>query len=155
MSVVQDPSNEHPKKKQHLTSLDNDNMTCVQHEIADIKESLKEIGLALRLEFADIRESLEEMASEAREDREDHQHIINTLEDLDFARNEVMTYDAQEERDNIYYMLKALAIQPASTSTLLWLIKKDMNLTQGCSKMFSGFKLTHAGGRQIPPRSLH
>ena len=81
MSVVQDPSIEHPKKKQHL---DDDNMTCMRREIADIKESLAE------------------MASEAREER---QNIINTLDDLDIPR---MTYEAWEERDNIYYMLAEL-----------------------------------------------
>ena len=79
--MVQDPSIEHPKKKQHL---DDDNMTCMRREIADIKESLAE------------------MASEAREDR---QNIINTLDDLDIPR---MTYEAWEQRDNIYYMLAEL-----------------------------------------------
>ena len=89
MSVVEYPSNEHPKKKRYLSPLDNDNMTCVRREIADIKESLAEL------------------ASEAREDR---QNIIKTLEDLDIARTEEMTqvYEAREERDNIYYMLKEI-----------------------------------------------
>jgi hypothetical protein len=124
MSVVEYPSNEHPKKKRYLSPLDNDNMTCVRREIADIKESLAEIGLVLRLEFADIRESLtdireslaeiadldikESLAELASEAREDRQNIINTLEDLDIARIEEMTYEAREERDNIYYMLKEI-----------------------------------------------
>ena len=83
---VQDPSNEQPKKKQHITSLDDHNMTCVRREIADIKESLAK------------------MASEAKVDRE---NIIKTLEDLDIAHMKEKIYE-REERDNIYYMLKEI-----------------------------------------------
>ena len=123
MSVVQDPSIEHPKKKQHL---DDDNMTCMRREIADIKESLAEMASEAREERQSIINTLAEqveMASEAREERqsiintlaeqvemasearEDRQNIINTLDDLDIPR---MTYEAWEQRDNIYYMLAEL-----------------------------------------------
>jgi hypothetical protein len=86
-SEVQDSSNEHPKKKCHLTLPDDDNMTFVRHGIADIKETLVE------------------MASEAREDR---RNIINKLEDLDIPHIKEIINEAREERDNIYYMLVEL-----------------------------------------------
>jgi predicted AlkP superfamily pyrophosphatase or phosphodiesterase len=88
--MVQDPSNERPLKRRRLAHRD-DNMRWVQSEIADIKETL------------------EEMASEAREGR---QHLISTLEELDFAgikeSLDEMTYDAREERDNLHSMLEEL-----------------------------------------------
>lgn len=60
----------------------------------------------VRSEIAGIKETLEEMASEAREDR---QHLIDTLEELDFAgikeNLDEMIYDAREERDNLHSML--------------------------------------------------
>ena len=102
MSVVQDPSIEHPKKKQHL---DDDNMTCMRREIADIKESLMEMASEAREERQSIINTLEEQVEMASEAREERQNIINTLDDLDIAR---MTYEAWEERDNIYYMLAEL-----------------------------------------------
>ena len=90
-STVQDPSNEHPSKRRHLTARDNDNMRWVQREIAGIKEAL------------------EEMASEAREDR---RKFISTLEELDFAgikeSLDKMTYDAREERETLHNMLAEL-----------------------------------------------
>ena len=90
-STVQDPSNEHPLKRRHLTLRDDDNMRWVQREIAGIKEAL------------------EEMASEAREDR---QIFINALEELDFAgikeSLDEMTYDAKEERESLHNMLAEL-----------------------------------------------
>ena len=51
------------------------------------------------------------MASEAREDR---QHLISTLEELDFAQAGIkesldeMAYDVKEERDNLHSMLADL-----------------------------------------------
>ena len=90
-STVQDPLNEHPLKRQHLTPHDDDNMRWVQCEIAGIKEAL------------------EEMASKAREDR---QKFISMLEELDFVgikeSLDEMTYDVREERGTLHNMLADL-----------------------------------------------
>jgi hypothetical protein len=89
--MVQDASDERPLKRWHPAPSDDDNMRWVRCEIASIKETLKE------------------MASEAREDR---QHLISTLEELDFPGTkeslDEMTYEAREERDNLHSMLAEL-----------------------------------------------
>jgi hypothetical protein len=78
-------------KRRHLAPCDDDNMRWVRREIAGIKETL------------------EEMDAEAREDR---QHLISMMEELDFAGIKEslgeLTYDAKEERDNLHSMLAEL-----------------------------------------------
>ena len=84
---------ERPLKRQRLAPCDNDNMRWVRREIAGIKETL------------------EEMASEVRENR---QHLISMLEELDFAQAGIkesldeMAYNVKEERDNLHSMLADL-----------------------------------------------
>jgi hypothetical protein len=92
--MVQDSSNERPLKRAKRRCVapredsDNNNMRWVLHEIAGIKETLEEIAFEVR---------------------EDRQHLISTLEELDFAcikeSLDEITYNAKEESDNLHTML--------------------------------------------------
>ena len=64
-----------------------------------------EMASEAREESQSIINTLEEQVEMDSEAREERQNIINTLDDLDIAQ---MTFEAWEERDNIYYMLAEL-----------------------------------------------
>ena len=90
-STIQDPSSSNGRRlKRRLTLPDDDNMRWVRDEIAGIKETL------------------EEMASEAREDRENHRSTKEDSE-LDLAgikeSLDEVTYGAKEDRDDLFSML--------------------------------------------------